>query len=169
MRIWPPENPAPISSDQLAASLEASTSTVVPRAAAWDEVVVPLRAPGAQTRDPVVGARAAIRPRRPKAGASAIGAAQVVALFTDYIKPERRLPGLEAGLLRAPSRRAAAPSAVPPAIPGSVALHADELDGLLHQHIESHLQRIAAHAPDLVQPVDNVRRSVDLLLKLRRR
>jgi hypothetical protein len=117
----------------------------------------------------VAGARAAIRPRRPKAGASAAGAAQVVTQFTDYLKRERRLPVLEAGLLRAPPQPAAAPSVAPSAIPGSVALHVDELDGLLHRHIESHLQRIAAHAPDLVQPVDNVRRSVELLLKLRRR
>jgi hypothetical protein len=163
MRIWPPESRVPMSSDQLAASVEGSAAAVVPRAVAWDEVVVPLRAPGTQTVNPVVGARAAVRPRRPKAGAAAAGAAQVVTQFTDYIKRGRRLPVLEAGLL--PSRPVTAPSAVS----GSVALHADELDGLLHQHIESHLQRIAAHAPDLVQPVDNVRRSVELLLKLRRR
>jgi len=157
-----------MSSDQLAASAEGSVSAVVPRDVASDEVVVPLRAPAAHLGNPVVSRAAG----RPKAGVSGAGAAQVVMQLTDYINREPCSPTPKADLVRVPSiasHRAAAPPVAPPPIPASVALHADELDGLLHQHIESHLQRIAAHAPDLVQPVDNVRRSVELLLKLRRR
>jgi hypothetical protein len=161
-----------MSSDQLAASAEGSASAVVSRVVAWDDVVVPLRAPSALADNPAVGSRAAIRPRRRKVGASGAGAAQVVAQFTDYINREQRRPVPKAGLLRAPTtppHRDAVPFVAPPPFPASVALHADELDGLLHQHIESHLQRIAAYAQDLVQPVGNVRRSVELLLKLHRR
>jgi hypothetical protein len=144
-----------MSSDQLFASVEG---------AARDQVVVPLQqAPAAlgrpghsgtsQLGPASSGARLArVEPARPS----------TVAQITDYFGRARRSIG--PGNVTAPGpvdgRTAALPAAVAP--------HADALNRQLRQHIESHLDLIAAHTPALRQPVENVRRSIDLLLKINR-
>jgi hypothetical protein len=144
-----------MSSDQLLASAEGSASASARHGIARDEVVVPLRTP------------APVEPGAPRLhppGGIPGGARSAVAQIADYLSRTRRHSAPEAGALRAAARPHGAAG-----LPASVAAHADELDGLLRRHIESHLDLIAAHAPDLARPVDNVRRSVELLLKLRRR
>jgi len=144
-----------MSSDQLLASLEGAASAGIAR----DEVVVPLRAPSP------IGSAA---PRLGHAAGSHTSMRAVVAQITDYFHRERRHAVPEASALRPPLRAAARPRSAA-ALPAAVAAHAEELDRLLRQHIERHLDLIETHAPDLAQPIDNVRRSVELLLKLRRR
>jgi|SRR5271163_1228511 len=161
-----------MSIDQLFAAAKGSALAAGARTIAYDEVVVPLRVPTP------VGAGA---PRRRDPGVPA-GARSAVAQIADYLSrapqhPTHRHPAPQhpmtdpmtnPGTLRT-ARRTAVQPRMPAPTPTSVVAHADELDFLLRQHIESHLDLIAAHTPDLAQPVDNVRRSVALLLKLRRR
>jgi hypothetical protein len=82
-----------------------------------------------------------------------------IAHFTDYVvRP--KVPARE--------RRAlpCAPVAAPPPIdPDCV----DALDTLLHQHIEMHLDMLAAGYMGQGEVAENIRRSVALLLKLRGR
>ena len=150
MRVRQPEIRSTMSSDQLLASVERAAAVGIAR----DEVVVPLRAP-------VSVASAA--PRLGQAAGAHAAARSVVAQITDYFHRERRRAAPEpAALLGAARPQTAAPT------PAAITAHAGELNRLLRQQIESHLDLIAARAPDLAQPVDNVRRSVELLLKLRR-
>jgi len=111
------------------------------RAPARDSVVVPLRARRPRAAGAPVGT-----PRRP----------QPVANIADYLGGPRRAD--------APT----APDAAD-ALPAPVAAHADEIDRLLREHIETHLDLMKARAPELAAPVETLRRSVGLLLKLRRR
>jgi hypothetical protein len=173
MRIRQPESRITMSSDQLRASAEGSASATATRGIARDEVVVPLRSPAGSAAGrlpPPVGAHPV--PRRPRAESGVPdGSAgrSVVAQFTDYFHRARLHPTPDAGALRAPPAEPSRHAAARTVMPASIGAHADELDWLLCQHIETHLTLIAAHAPDLAHPVDNVRRSVELLLKLRRR
>jgi len=134
-----------MSSDQLLASAEGPAAT---HGVARDQVVVPLQ----RTHDPL-GAAA----RRPRVEP----AYSVVAQITDYL-PRSRGPSA------VPGDPTADPAAGALALPAPIAAHADELDRLLCQQIASNFDLMASRAPDLAQPIDNVRRSVELLLKLRR-
>jgi hypothetical protein len=152
-----------MSTDQLFAAAKGSAVAAGARTIAYDEVVVPLRAP-----TPV--GTGAPRPRAPGVPA---GARSAVAQIADYLSRAPRHPApphqiADTATLRTAPRGAVRPHLKAP-IQATIAAHADELDWLLRQHIESHLDLIAAHTPDLAQPVDNVRRSVALLLKLHRR
>jgi hypothetical protein len=146
-----------MSSDQLFASVED---------AARDQVVVPLQQSptalgraahsGAPRLGPAPGGArlARVEPARPS----------TVAQITDYFGRGRRSFGPASAAPLAPGPVDGRAMALPPAI----APHADALNRQLRQHIESHLDLIAAHTPALRQPVENVRRSIDLLLKINR-
>jgi hypothetical protein len=156
-----------MSSDQLLASAEGSAAT---RGVARDQVVVPLQ----RTHDPLGSAARLGAPRLKPAIPSAAGvrlpraepAHSVVAQITDYLHRPRRPSAAPGDLVADP---AADPAAGAPASrPAPIAAHADELDRLLRQQIDSQLDLIAFRAPDLAQPINNVRRTVELLLRLRR-
>lgn len=110
-------------------------------------------ASGGAVRDPVVVPMRA-RPASPTGGplAPPLGK-RTVARIADYFGRSRPQPSADP----------VAPTAAP------VIAHAEEIDWLLRQHIETHLDLMSAQAPDLAQPVENIRRSVALLLKLRAR
>lgn len=147
-----------MSHDELLASLFPATETALAPAATPRQagpVVVPLHVP-----PPGLVARRAAAHARADGRAEGTLPRAIVAQIGDYL---RTPPATTAAI--APSRRRlrATGSA------GRLAEHARELDRVLCQHIETQLERIARHAPDLGQSVETVRRSLDLLLKLRGR
>ena len=142
-----------MSHDELLASLLPATEAGLAPAAAPRQggpVVVPLRVPSP-----------GLVPRHGSAPARTEGALPpaIVAQIGDYL---RRPPAATGAGAPPRSRPRGA------ATPGRLAGHAHELDRVLCQHLEVQLERIARHAPELAQPVETVRRSLDLLLKLRR-
>jgi hypothetical protein len=116
-------------------------------------VVVPLAAARRLAPMPASGT---LRPAR--AGSA------IVARLADY------RPGLP------PDERSRARTAPPaprrpraPRLPASVQTHLDELESLLRDHIDTQLELLDGAAPECRQALDTVRRSVDLLLRLRAR
>jgi|SRR5579862_7580960 len=150
-----------MSSDQLLASAEGSATA----RGAHDQVVVPLQRAGDPLGMTVRLGTPRLKPalpggtglRLPRVESAAAEVAQII----DYRPRARRPAADDDAALAEPA------IAGPASRPTAIANHADELDRLLRNQIESHLDLIASHAPDLARPVDNVRRSVELLLKLR--
>ena len=144
-----------MSHEELLASLLPATETARPASAApraGGPVVVPLRAP-----PPGLVARRAAAQARPEGSSPRASVPQ--------IGDDLRVPPAAVGAA-VPARGRSRD----PASGGRRAPELDrELDRVLWQHVEVHLERIAQHAPQFGQSVDIVRRSLDLLLKLRAR
>jgi len=112
---------------------------------------VPLHAP------PLIGAA----PRRAPADPAPRGASSGrVAQIADYlrVRSASTRPAPAAAAVRTPR---AAP------LPASVKAHAAELESLLRDHIDVQLDQMRAHAPEFHAPIDSVRRSIALLMRLR--
>ncbi len=141
-----------MSSDQPLAA--ASRPATRPGAAGEPAVVVALHT--ARLLGPARRARAA--DPRP---ASAVPS---VAQIADYRSARTTLPVVAPPRASAPARRPRA-TVLPPAIRA----HTAELETLLREHIDAQLELMREHAPQCRQSLDIVRRSVDLLLRLRTR
>jgi hypothetical protein len=141
-----------MSSDQSLAA--ASRRAVRPGAAGEPAVVVPLHT--GRLLGPARRARAA--EPRPASGAPS------VAQIADYRSARAALPVVAPPRAPAPARRPRA-TVLPPAI----RVNAAELETLLREHIDAQLELMREHVPQCRQSLDIVRRSVDLLLRLRTR
>ena len=143
-----------MSSDQPLAA--ASHPATRPGAAGDPGVVVPL--PAARLLGPARRARAA----DPKPATGAHHVPPSIAQIADYRTARAALPAVVPP--RAPTRRPRT-AGLPPAIRA----HAAELEALLREHIDAQLEMMRGDAPQCRQSLDIVRRSVDLLLRLRTR
>ena len=145
-----------MSSDQPLAA--ASRPVPRPRAATEPAVVVPLHT------SRLLGQAGRARAADPRPATSAPNGTPSIAQIADYRSARAALPVAAPPRMPAPARRTRA-TALPPAIRA----HAAELETLLREHIDVQLELMREHAPQCRQSLDIVRRSVDLLLRLRTR